>query len=397
MSFWRKNLDGMHALYLNGTMRSMVFALIGIFTPIFVYNEMVSSGYSPWVGVASVAGFYLITRLVVLLTAIPASHLIEKIGFRRSILVSGIFLALYLVCLKLASGNLWLLAIAPVLGGLNIPTYWIARGSMISQDGSRGEVGRQMGRLLIFEQVSAMMGPLLAGLVIEKWGFPQLYSLAFVVLLLSVVPLWHIPSHSHRNGATWRGFAQWATNRRYFHQAVGIAGRAVDDYAISLIWPLTIYLMGWHISGVGGLFSAVSVVAILVRYVSGRFFDVLYKRRDWSDELIFGVAHVGTSVIWMVRIFITSVRAVFATDLIGAVFGTLYGSMYLDYQQLGGMRMGSIAYWVYSEIVYSIAVVAMMSAMILGAWIGIWRELIFVLAALWGLLGMVQARESNMR
>ncbi|MFH2085329.1 MAG: MFS transporter [bacterium] len=397
MRLFRRDLDGMHALYLNGMMRSMVFALIGIFTPVFVYLEMVKGGYASWQAVAGVAAFYLITRLVVLLTAIPASHYIEKVGFRRSILVSAVFLAAYLFTLKMAPGNLWLLLLAPVLGGLNIPTYWIARGSIISQDGNKREVGSQMGRLLVVEQVSAMTGPLLAGLIIEKWGFPQLYSLAAVVLMLSVVPLWYMPGHSHRNGASWKGFGDWIRNRRYFHQAVGVASRAVDDYAIAIIWPLAIYLMGWHVSSVGGLFSAVSVISILVRYILSKWFDVWLKRRDWSDELVFGAAQVGTSVIWTVRVFITSVRAVLTVDLLGAVFGALYGGMYLDYVQLGGMRMGSIAYWVYTEMIYSIATIFVASAMMVGAWFGIWKELVLAMASLWALLGMVQARESNMR
>lgn len=396
MRRYPKIVDGVHALYLNGMMRAMVYALIGIFTPIYIYQLVVAMGQPGWVGVAGVGVFYLIIRVTVLVTSIPVSHLIERIGFRRSILISVFFLALYLLFLKLGAQNIWYLVLSAIAGGINTPCYWIARGSVISQDGSRQSVGRQMGNLLSIEEVSAMLGPLLAGLIIEKWGFVELYSLALVILVVSVLPMWYMPGHTHKNGASWRGFKVWVKNRRYFHLAVGIAGKSVNDFASAIVWPLAIFLMGWHAVKLGGLFSMVSVVAIIVRMVGGKWFDVLHGKRDMSDEKMFAVATLGTSMVQMARIFVRSVSTIFSVDLIGAVFSTLYGTMYSDYEQLGGMRMGSIAYWVYVEIVYSSMAIIMMSLLIIGAWFSVWKELFLLMASTWAIIGMVQARESNL-
>lgn len=397
MRIWLGTFDGMHAMYLNSMLRALVFSLVGIFTPLYVYLQVEQAGYLGWYPVAGVALFYLLSRAVVLLSCVPISRGIERIGFRKSVLVSAIFLAIYLCLLKISSGNLWLVALAAVMGGLNIPWYWIARGSLISQDGSKQAVGRQMGWLLTTEQVVTILGPITAGLIIQQWGFSTLYGLAFVILCLSLFPLWHMPTHTHRNGASWRGFISWLGNRRYFHQAVGVAGKAVDDYAITMVWPLSIYLMGWQTSLLGGLFSGVAIISLLVRYIAGRSFDLLHQRGDYSDEIVLGVSSVASSIVWVIRIFITSVKSIVTLDAIGAVFGTLYGSMYINYEHLGGMRMGNIAYWVYVELIYSLAAAGVMGVMILGAWLGIWRELIFLLAALWVLLGIVQARESNLK
>lgn len=369
-------------------MRAMVFALVGIFTPIFVFKLG---------GVIGVLGYYALTRLVTLGSVVPIAHLIETMGFRRSIAVSLLFLAIGLATLIRAEQYPALLLVSAVANGLNIPFYWVARNSAISQDSQRKHVGSQMGFLTSIEQVTTMLGPLAAGLVIEKWGFPTLYALALLILVVSVVPLWGMPAHIHRNGATWRGFYRWLTNRHYFHNGVGIGARAVDDYAINILWPLAIFGIGVKTGVLGGIFSTVAIVALVVRLILGKMFDKLHARGDTSDEWVFGVSAVVSSVIWIGRIFVRSVTAILSLDLVGAIFGTAYASLYVDYEQLGGKRMGSMTYWVYGEMMYSIMAIGLFVLTGMGVYWGIWKEMFMILASFWVLVSIVMARESNMK
>lgn len=378
----------MRPFYLNGMLRALVFALVGIFTPIFVYKL----GGLWWV-----LGYYGLTRLVTLVTVIPIAKVIEGVGFRRSIAVSLLFLAVNLGSLLLSGQYHWLVWISAIAGGINIPFYWVARNSAISQDEDKKAVGRQMGVMTTVESIATMLGPLTAGLVIERWGFVALYSLALLVLMVSVVPLWGMPPHVHKNGATWRGFGKWLANRRYFHNGVGIGARAVDNYSLSILWPLTIFVLGIKTGVLGGIFTLVSILALVGRVVMGRVFDKLHAKGDMSDEWVYGVSAIVSSMIWLGRIFVRSLGAIVGLDLVGALFGTAYASLYIDYEQLGGKRMGSMAYWVYGEIMYSIMAIGLFGITGIGAYFGIWRETFMILASFWVLVSIVMARESNMR
>lgn len=389
--------DGMHALYLNGMLRSLVFALVGIFTPVYVYQRVLMTWNSQVYAIMAVGSFYLVTRLVVLVAAIPVSRIIEKIGFRRSITISVALLAGYLSMLLLGNAQIGYLLIAPLCGGLYLPFYWIARSSVIAQDGEKRHVGVQLSRLGTIELTATLLGPLAAGLIIEKWGFEPLFGVALLILALSVIPLWWMSPHVHQNGASWRGFGRWIRDRRYFHIAVGVGGRAIDDYVMSILWPLMIFGMGIKTTVIGGIFSLVSLISLAVRMVSGQIFDKLHKRRDYRDEIVYAIAIVATSMVWVLRLFAKSVGAILWLDTGGSLFGTTYASLYGDYEVLGGMRMGAIAYWVYCEMVYSLMVVGLMVLVILGATIGIWRELVLITAAFWVLVSLVMARESNMK
>lgn len=368
-------------------LRSLVIALVGIFTPVFLYKMG---------GVMAVAEYYILTRVMTLLAVIPISWIIERIGFRKSILISIIILAVNLGSLIFATQFPWLIVISAVAGGLNIPFYWVARNSAIAQDDDKRQVGRQMGIMTTAEQVATLLGPLAAGLIIEKWGFQPLYALALVILLVSLLPLWGMAPHVHRNGATLRGFFAWLRDRRYFHNGVGIGARAVDDYAISVLWPLAIFVMGIKIGAMGGIFSAVALSALVVRIVMARVFDKLRAKRDWSDELLYGMSACVNSITWIIRLFVGSVGSILMLDMSGAVFGTIYASFYVNYEQLGGKRMGSIAYWVYGEMMYSIMTIGLFSAVAIGVWFSVWKEMFMILAAFWVLVSIVMARESNL-
>ncbi len=402
MSVWRTiphrvhSHTGLTAFYVNGMLRNLVFALVGIFTPVFLYILGVRLWGEMNSGIWLVCGYYLLTRAITLVSVLPISWLIERIGFRRSIAISLIILAINLSALLLADQAPWLVVVSAIAGGLNVPFYWVARSSAISQDSDQAHVGQQMGMMTTIEQLTTLLGPLAAGLVIERWGFGPLYGLALVILMISFVPLIRMPPHVHRNGASLAGFWLWIRNSRYSHIGIGVGARAVDDYSISVLWPLAIFVMGIRTGMMGGIFFAVGVVSLLVRIVMGRAFDRLRARHDWSDEILFSLSAGVNSIGWIVRLFVGSVGAILALDMSGAIFGTVYSSFYVDYEQLGGQRMGSIAYWVYGEMMYSIMTIGLFALVAIGVWYGVWREIFMLLASFWVLVSIVMARESNL-
>lgn len=389
--------DGMQAFYLNALMRSLVFSMIGIFTPVFVYTSMLAVTGQMTHALASVAGYYFLVRLVVLLLNVPMAKLIEKIGFRRSVLASAFILMLYVAALVMAGGDYRYLPIAAILLGANIPLYWVSRGSVIALDSKRTTLGKQMGLLAVLERIAGIAGPVAAGLMIEAWGFPVMYTAAGLILIVSVIPLWSMPHHVHRNGVSWRGYAGWIKDRRFFHQGIGVMGRAIDEYGFNIVWPLSIVLMGVHYSQLGGVWSILTLITVAYRYGSGYIFDKLYKKKGWEDEALFGLAAVGTSMAWLARMFVGSLTGVLMLDGGSMVFATTWRNISQDYDMLGGKRMHEIAYFTYKEMTYSAAILLICVMWAVGAYLGVWKELIFGMAALWIIMSIVQARESNLK
>lgn len=389
-----KHFNGMHAFYVNALMRGLVFALVGIFTPVFIYRTMLE-GHGVQTALLSVVGFYFLIRLIIMIVCIPLSKVIERLGFRWSVMVSLVFLAGYLGGLLLVPKSEWWLVFSAVMSALNIPFYWIARHSVIAQDSSDKNIGKQIGLMSLLENISGVLGPVAGGLIIMKWGFGWLYAVALVILVFSVLPLFLMPHHIHRNGVSLHGYLMWIKGRQFFHQAVSFVGRAINNYSGVILWPLAVSMMGIDLSVMGGIFSLVTGIAMLVRYFGGILFDKLHDKGGYEDERVFGLAAVGESVSWILRIFVGSALGVVLVDGIGTIFGTSYRNFSDDYTYLGGKRMSEIAFFTYREVTMSLGIILLLAVMGVGVVFGAWKELVFVVTAVWVLISIVQARESN--
>lgn len=397
MWFKRDKIEGIQAFYINGLLRALFMSMTAIYVPIFLFMQ----GRERWGGVENglvlVAGYFAVQRVLVLFTLFPMSKLVEKIGFRKSITASAICLIGYTGALSLAPQSMIWIWVSSILMSLNIPLYWLSRDSALSQDIKTQEMGSRMGHVAVLENIAALLGPFCGGAIVAIFGYPTLFGVALIVLGLSIVPLWWMAPHSHRNGVSLRGFWYFLTNKRYVHQSLGVFGNAFNDYGNSVVWPLALFLQGIVDEKMGAIYSLAGAVTIVVQYLSGKWFDRLRARRDYSDEGVYGIVSVGTSLSWIARLFGQGLSQIIGIDLGRQLFGAVYANFFSDYLHLGGRRMGSIAYWVYMEVMYSLGAAALFGVMAIGIYFGIWKELVFTTIALWSLSTIVIARESNMK
>lgn len=397
MHFWHRDLDGIHAFYINGLFRALFMSLTVIYVPIFLFMQGRVLWGSVENGLLLVVLYFALQRLLVILTLFPLSKLIERMGFRRSITWSALCLMGFTICLVLAPQNILWIWISSGFMALNIPLYWLSRDSAISQDVASNKMGDRMGHIVVLENIAGLMGPFAGGAIVVIFGYPTLFVVSLLVLGLSIVPLWWMSPHTHKNGVSLKGFWYFATNKRYVHQSVAAFGSALNDYGNSVIWPLVLFLQGIRDEKMGAVYSLAGGVTIVVQYLSGRWFDKLRSRRDYTDEGVYGLASVGLSLTWIARLFVRGFAYIVPLDLGRQLFGAIHTNFFSDYLHLGGRRMGSIAYWVYIEIMYSLGTVFLFGVMALGIYTGFWKELVFATIALWSLATIVIARESNMR
>lgn len=394
---FRRRVDGMHAFYANALLRSLMFAMTGIFTPLYVYRVMLPVVGTVPLAIMTIAGFYILARAVSMLTNIPAARIIEKIGFRKSVLVSVLILLVYLIALIAGEGNYFYLIISAILLGMQIPFYWVARLSVVSMESKSNKIGEEISLMMVMERISGIAGPVAAGLIIKIWGFGTLYTFAGIILAASVLPLLNMPHHLHRNGVSLKGLYLWLTDSRFYHQAVSAVARAFDDLGFNVVWPVVLFFMGIHYETLGLFYSILTVLTIAVRFGSGKIFDWLYRKRGLEDEIVYGVAAVGSAITWIIRLFVRGISSALMVDGGMMIFATTYRSISDDYTALGGKRMHEIAYFTYREMVYSLAAIFYGGLWIVGAYYGVWKELLFLTTAVWTLASVVQGRESNLK
>jgi len=371
--------------------------LTTIYVPIFLYLK----GNEVWgqarYGLLLVIAFFAIQRLMIMLGLFPLSKMIERMGFRKSISLSVIFLMGYTGSLLLANSNVWWLLGATICGSIQITLYWLSRDSALSQDIKFGMMGSRMGYIGVLENIAGLLGPFVGGVIVAVYGYSTLFVVALIVLAMSAIPLWWMPPHSHKNGVSFAGLWYFLSDGRYVHQALASFSTAMNDYGNGVIWPLILFIQGIRDEKMGAVYSMAAVVTIVIQYLAGSWFDKLRSRKDYSDEGVFGIASVGLSIAWIVRMFVSSFMQVVSIDLGRQLFNAVYANFFTDYTHLGGKRMGSIAFWVYMQAVYTMGVIFILGVMAIGVYFDIWKELVLITIALWSLGSILVARESNMR
>lgn len=402
MAFWNTRavaptlLQGNNAFYISALLRGVVYSLTGIFTPIFVYKQVMSL-YGLRNGLLAVAAYYALLRLTTLVSSIGIAKLIERIGFRHSIMLSlGLFVINQLL-LAFAPWNSVMIILSAVVAGWIVPTYWIARHSVIAQDTDGKQIGKAVGALATLEAIASFLAPITGGVIILWWGYPALYVITAVILLLSIIPLTSMPHHTHNNGASLAGFGHFLTNRRFFHQVTGLVGLVGFDYGMYIIWPLLMYTLAVNTETVGWIFSLSAGIGILAKYLIGNIFDRLHNKGGYADEWVFVLALGGVVVGLIARIFVHDFNSIVILEIISSLIAIVYVQFASSYFALGGKRMGTIAYYVYGEMIYSITVIILMALFALGIYATMWREVVYMIAAGWLLTSVVLARESNMK
>ncbi|PSH00866.1 MAG: hypothetical protein BRC30_01285, partial [Nanohaloarchaea archaeon SW_7_46_7] len=225
-------------IYLYEFLQRFVIALIGIFIPI----QIVSAGLS-----YNLAFLYLgVISSTFLLSVIPFSFLISKIGFKHGLIASYMF---YIP----AFGLLRLLELTPevvvsigFVYALGQGLHWLSLNSEFAVDSSDGERSDESGKMIGLPRLAGTIAPVTGGLIMASFGFPVLVSVAIILLVISIIPL--LMSGDHRDPMQYSVKDIWDEEHRKFAGLFILRG---SDIATAVyLFPLFVFLV------IGGEVSA---------------------------------------------------------------------------------------------------------------------------------------------
>jgi len=298
----RKNTpDGITAIYLNTTLRTLAISLVGIFIPVYIFMQTQRVfGEGIAIGLYGVIVYYLIYRLVVLFLVIPVSSIISKIGFRWSLLFSALLLAIMLFLFSLTTTYFWVLIVAAIVHGTQAAFYWLSYRSLFVKDGVLGRLGEEVSINAILSRVVAIGGPALGGIIIATWGFSYLFWIALVIVIFSGLPFFFMHYHKRNKPATVSSVINWLKVEKHRNEEISFIGRNIEGFVAAIFWPLFIFLIVGSYEKQGLVVSLGLVAGAIVILFAGRIFDKKYSFKVYR----FGVIWV--SIIYLVRIFVNS-------------------------------------------------------------------------------------------
>jgi MFS family permease len=125
--------------------------------------------------------------LVSTILMIPSGLFLGKIGKKRMLLISSIISMLSLLLFTVSQGWQELLPWAIIYGSI-FSTFIVTRMSIIADHSSTESRATTYGLMNITWSIGSLLGPLIAGLVVDLLGWNPLFYLASFISFLSLIP-----------------------------------------------------------------------------------------------------------------------------------------------------------------------------------------------------------------
>lgn len=341
----KRKPTGLMSLEINYLLVKLASSMVSGFGVLFIYGL----GSSFRLGILWVGGFYIVQRLVVAGTLNFVAKLVEKIGYRKLMMVSVVGMAMRLWMLSLSSVSSWgYLISALIFGGLSLAGYTIVFHGMFLDDNDDEKIGEQMGTITTLGRMAGIIAPFFAGLLIERFDFSGMFLVAMLLLMLSTIPLWMMPKHKHKKNSY--SFKRvWGLLNKYKMFSWSAFFWYVSDAIQWCIWPIYMYLILKSYTTFGAIGSLVMILNSVAVYVSGKMYD---KR---PFERAFPAFSIAVAISWVMRFLSKDLISVTTSDAINRFFSPFWW-MKIRRDELGiGEKYDSVVFSVAHEYIVTIS------------------------------------------
>lgn len=281
---------------------SFAYALVTIFEPVFFYKE----GFS----LVFIALYYAAHYLLYLVLLPLGGMFVGRFGLELSMAASLPFFIFYFVALSLVPQYPGLVGVAVVLLTLHKIFYWPAVHIEMARFGDAENRGTEMSWVQVMRFSLGVVGPVVGGFVAAIWGFPVLFLMTALVVLLSVVPLLKTKErYRPKQLSYWRPWQlMWSPRQRSITMTMlGMGENLVD----MVFWPLFMFIVLGSTSELGLIVAVGVIVMAAVTFLVGEMVERVPQRLVMRAHLPF------LMISYLFRPIAGSPVAVLLTDTLG--------------------------------------------------------------------------------
>jgi MFS family permease len=292
----------MFEIYFLLGLRKLAIAMIAIFLPLYLLVELN-------LGLPKTLFFFVTMSLASIPSMILALFMIKKKGTKHVLIYSTPFLVLGMLSLIFLQQKPELYLIPAIFFGLDMALFWIAFHIDAAISTKRKQLGKESALITVVTIFGSIFGPLLGGLILKFSNFTVLFLIALTVLLISIIPLLFSKEIFPKTSFTFKEMLK-KEHKKYF---LAFFAQGVRSRTITIFWPILIFsILGGYLSlGVYG------TIASLFLAIFGFFIGQISDQMKRST--IIKTMGVLDAILWVGRLFITSILSVFSLGILGGM------------------------------------------------------------------------------
>ncbi len=347
----------MRLLYGMRIMRDLVNKFTFIFLPIFLFQLGLkvhwfdSFGLSNLQrGVLMIAIFFLIVRIVVLVSAIPIGRMLSAYGYQKGLVIGIAVQLLAFLCLYYSQEQPMFIWGAMVLEAIQLNFFWNSFYVVLSKSMNKHHVGQDLTTMQFLLQLMAAITPAVSGVLAVAFGIESLFLFGIVGTLISLLFAIGLELGHERDSISWYELGQWLREPTYRRLSLSFIGRYFHDVVI-FVWPLYVFLLLGAIDEVGFLYTLSLFLALVVTFFTGFY---VAKNTNKKPFMISGGL---LSLLWFVRTGILSVWSIAFVDMLEKLTANFHW-LHFDMQYMRrGKGAQALSYYTYREMVMSMGAI----------------------------------------
>ncbi len=287
--------------------QGLATALMGLFVPIFLYTN---TGEQFWV----VGLFYAATSLGYALLLVPGMHVTNHIGFSRTLALGAFFsVGQFLVLFFTTTANIWILLLPLFVCIVAFRIFhWVPYHVDFTAFTTGGERGRDVSLMFATIAFMGMLGPILAGYIIENSGYETLFAVGVLLLTLAGVSYLFVPAVEERFTWTYKETVQQLFSPSFRNILIGEIANGAEIIVTLIAWPIFLYeVLQGNFLEIGMLSTVIVAVTIAVQLFVGRHIDSQGAHKIQTlkrGSLLYAAG-------WVVKMFVFTASQIFIVGL----------------------------------------------------------------------------------
>lgn len=329
-------------LYISVAIKNFAFSMIVIFEPIYIYKLYNS--------LSAVFLYYAVTYTLYFLIVPLGGKAAAKYGFEHCMLYSIPFAILYFLILSQIPNFWWLILFAPFFSIGYKTLFWPSYHTDFAHYSKSGYKGREISTLSFISTMAMIVGPIIGGIVLTKFGFEVLFVLVSIIGLVSMAPLFTTKEKFTPHKFSYRkALKRFVAPYRHYKRKDSLAYFGYGEELISMTaWSMFIFLVIKKFYLMGLLVSIVIILVSILSLYIGKLSDTL-KRKDKKKLLNFSAVFLCVS--WFLRPFASNWLSILLVDIFskGSKAGIIY-PLYTFVYSGGENNKGFLKYVIFYEM-----------------------------------------------
>ena len=368
-------------LYTSVAIKNFAFSMIAIFEPLYLY-ELYNS--------ISIVFLYYAVVYTIYFFALPfGAKAAAKYGFEHCIFYSIPFAILYFLSLSQVPNYSGMIFIAIIFVTIYRVLFWPSYHTDFAHYSVLGYKGREISAMSFISILVAIIGPIMGGIILTKFGFEILFIIVSIISLVSVIPLFATKEKFKPHSFSYKkSFQRLIKPYGRYKRKNLIAYFAFSEEVIIMIsWPIFIFFILKEFYLIGAIMGASSLLIAMINLYFGKLSD---KFNTSKRKKLLTLSASFYSVSCFLRPFVGGWVGILLINFFSRIakMGVNYPIFTFIYNG-GGRRKDFLEYVMFYELSLSLGrIIILWFAVLLSLCLSgsIFWFAVFTLSGLWALL-----------